>query len=434
MTSELEAENAALLQFLYACPAGLVDFSIGGTIGMINPAAMGLLMPIAGKPFVTNLFDVMDGCAPELRNLVQQFVPSQGTVCDGHRIVTGRGERSIVLACSVVKLAQDRYVATLSDVTEQVARERRLKQAEMWFASLLDGVEDVAALSLDADGCIDAVTTTAMRQTGFTEAELLGKPFEWFDRSDRASTMPPAGEAVAVARRDGWYLREGWHARADGGRYWCQRLVAVRGGSGGKAARYTLVMRAVTRQGRDAADLRRMLTRDHLTGASNRAHFFETAERQLVRAHRDGGSLALVVLDVDHFKRVNDEHGHAAGDVVLREVARRCEAELRPEDTFARLGGEEFVALLPDTSLMQASAIAECLRASLAGELIEAHGMRLTVTASFGCSALNVDRSASLAGLLAAADGALYRAKRAGRDQVAVADADPAAAGALVAS
>jgi diguanylate cyclase (GGDEF)-like protein len=283
-------------------------------------------------------------------------------------------------------------------------------------------------LSLDANGCVDAVTPSATRQTGFTEAELLGRPFEWFDRPDRATAMPLPGEAIAVARRDGWYLHEGWHALADGGRYWCQRLVAVRNEAAGVAAGYTLVIRAVTRQGRDTADLRRMLTRDHLTGASNRAHFFETAERQLVRALRDAGSLALVVLDVDHFKRVNDEHGHAAGDVVLREVARRCETELRPEDIFARLGGEEFVVLLPETSLMKASAVAERLRTSLASEPIVAGGIELRITASFGCSALDTDPAASLAGLLAAADNALYRAKRSGRDRVELSHPDQAAA------
>ena len=428
MTTELEADNAALLQFLYACPIGLVEFSVTGSIGMVNPAAMGLLLPIAGRPFVTNLFDVMDGSAPEFRNMIQQFVPSHGAVCDGHRIMIGRGEQSTVLSCSIVKLTLERYIATLSDVTEQVDRERRLKQAETWFASLLDGVDDVAVLSLDAGGRIDAITPSVVRQTGFAEADLLGRPFETFDRPDRASATPLPGEAIAVARRDGWHLHEGWHARADGGRYWCQRLVAVRDHADGAATNYTLVMRAVTRQGRDAADLRRMLTRDHLTGVSNRAHFFEVAERELVRSLRDGGSLALIVLDIDHFKRVNDEHGHAAGDAVLREVARRCEAELRPEDTLARLGGEEFVVLMPGAALAAAAAAAERLRISLVREPIDGGGIRLPITASFGCSALDIAPTASLAGLLAAADSALYRAKRTGRDRVAVSDADLAAA------
>lgn len=428
MTTELEAEITALLQFLYACPAGLVEFSAAGAIGMINPAAMGLLLPIAGRPFVANLFDVLEGCAPELRNMVQQFIPPQGVVCDGHRIVTGCGEQSSVLACSVSKLTKDRYIATLSDVTEQVARERRLKQAETWFASLLDGIDDVAVLSLDAAGFIDAATPSATRQTGFAEAELVGRPFAFFDRPERASATSEPGEAIAVARRDGWHLHEGWHALADGGRYWCQRLIALRHPSDGVAQGFAMVLRAVTRQHRDAADLRRMLTQDHLTGASNRANFFETAERQLVRSLRDGASLALVLLDVDLFKRVNDEHGHAAGDAVLREVARRCEAELRPQDLFARLGGEEFVALMPDSSLAAACAVAERLRASLATQPVDVGGMLLHITASFGCSALGVGGDPSLADLLAAADGALYRAKRTGRDRVVASDPDQAAA------
>ena len=428
VTTELEAENAALLQFLYACPAGLIEFSAAGAIGMVNPAAMGLLLPIAGRPFVVNLFDVLEGCAPELRNMVQQFAPLQGTVCDGHRIVTGRGERSSILACSVSRLMQDRYLATLSDVTEQVARERRLRQAETWFASLLDGIDDVAVLSLDARGYIDAATPSATRQTGFAEDELLGRSFEAFDRPERASAMPMPGEAIAVARRDGWHLHEGWHAQAGGGRYWCQRLIAVRDQADGEADGFAMVIRAVTRQQRDADDLRRMLTLDHLTGASNRAHFFETAERQLLRSLRSGEPLALALLDVDHFKRVNDEHGHAAGDVVLREVARRCEAQLRPEDLFARLGGEEFVVLMPNTSLAAACATAERLRASLASEEIDVDGIALRVTASFGCSALDTGAASTLAGLLAAADGALYGAKRAGRDRVVPAGPDQVAA------
>lgn len=178
------------------------------------------------------------------------------------------------------------------------------------------------------------------------------------------------------------------------------------------------MMRVVTRQGRDAADLRRMLTRDHLTGVSNRAHFFEAAERELVRARRIAASLAVIVLDVDHFKRVNDGHGHAAGDAVLREVARRCEAELRPEDVFARIGGEEFVALVPGATLGDATVVAERLRLALAREPIDVGDVRMPVTASFGCSALDGDPGATLAALLESADGALYQAKRDGRNRV----------------
>lgn len=418
MTSELEAENAGLLQFLYACPSGLIEFAGDGRVGMINPAAMGLLLPIAGRPFVVNVLDVMAGCAPELRNMIMAFDPGHGTVCDGHRVVTGRGERATVLSCCIVKVSADRYIATLADVTQQAARERRLKQAETWFASLLDGIDDVAVLSLDADGQIDGVTPSATRQTGFAATELLGQPFEAFDRPDPASQMPSPGEAIAIARRDGWHLHEGWHARADGGRYWCQRLIAFREAAEDAAASYTLVLRAVTRQGRDTAELRRLLTRDHLTGAGNRAHFFEAADRQLARSARDGGSTAVIVLDVDHFKRVNDGHGHAAGDAVLREVVRRCEAALRPEDLLARLGGEEFVALLPGASIAGAVEAAERLRAALAHAPVDVGGVSLAITASFGCSAFDPAEPASVAGLLARADEALYRAKRAGRDRV----------------
>jgi diguanylate cyclase (GGDEF)-like protein len=424
VTTELEVENQALLQFLYACPSGLVEFDGNGTIAIINPAAMNLLMPIVGRPPVTNLFQIMDGCAPELRNMIHDFPWPRGMICEGHRIMTGLSERSPVLACTVMKLRQDRFSGMLLDVTEQVARERRLKQAEIWFASLVDNVEDVAVLSLDETGHINAVTPAVLRQTCFTEAALLGQPFESFDRPDPDAPMPLPGEAIVAAQREGWHLHEGWHARADGSRYWCQRLIAVRRRVDETVEGYTMVLRAVARKGIDAADLCRMLTHDHLTGVGNRAYFFDEAERQLHRSLRDGSPIALILLDIDYFKRVNDEHGHVAGDVVLREVARRCTEGLRPDDIFARLGGEEFIALLPATPLPEAGVIAERLRNCLAREPVDIGDVQLSITASFGCSALGMGVSMTLNDLITAADSAMYCAKRGGRNQVALSSAE----------
>ena len=421
----LRDENAELLQFLYACPIGLASLDADGTMSMLNPMAMQLVLPLVRNHEVSNLFKILEPYAPELRNMLMSFAPQQGTICDAHRVFVGRSsgkEVDKVLSCTLVKLSHDRYVATLSDVSVQVAQERRLKQAEAWFSSLIDGVDDFAAISLDTHGRIDHVNASVRRQTGFEAHELIGRGLEVFDAPDPASSVLSSREQVALATRDGWHLDEGWCARRDGSRQWCQRLISVCREEGDDDGRtisgFAVVLRAVTRKTADAASLKRRLTTDHLTGVSNRAHFFEVAEREATRCRRDGVPAALLMLDIDHFKAVNDTFGHAVGDQALRAISAACTSALRPQDTLARLGGEEFVILLPATDLRQAGEVAERLRGIVAGLEIATPAQVLTLTASFGCAVLD-DGTTDVAAVLAASDRALYAAKRAGRNRVA---------------
>ena len=167
----------------------------------------------------------------------------------------------------------------------------------------------------------------------------------------------------------------------------------------------------------DAAQLRRRLTTDHLTGACNRAHFFDVAEEEIRRCAKRAKSVAFICLDIDHFKAVNDTHGHAVGDLVLRAVARTCMDVLRPCDTFARLGGEEFTALLPSSDPAVTFDIAERMRTAIAATSIKVGDLDLRVTASLGY----VVRSAAtvaVAEMVHLADQALYAAKRSGRNRV----------------
>lgn len=426
MTDPMQGEHAELLQFLYACPVGLAEMGPEGEILMINPIAMQFLLAMARSPVIVNLFDVMEAYAPELRNMVDAFAGNEGTICEGHRIAIRplSGERLFearVLTCTLVKLSKSRYIITLSDVSKQVEEECRLKQAETWFASLLDGVNDFAVLSLDEEGRIDRTNATLLRQTGFKEDEVVGKTLALFEPSAPGAGALTAAEQIAAACRDGWYLTEGEHRRAGGETYWGQRLIAVRHVTedveGCAVAGYTVVLRDVTRQDSDAGKLTRMLRMDHLTGAYNRFHFFEAAERECKRATRYNHSLSLICLDIDHFKQVNDTFGHAAGDEVLRVVSARCMEALRPSDLFARLGGEEFVALLPSTNLEGAVHFAERLRRVIGLGGVDFGGKILTVSASFGCAEY-VPATDTLSDLLSAADKALYRAKAAGRNRV----------------
>jgi diguanylate cyclase (GGDEF)-like protein len=163
-------------------------------------------------------------------------------------------------------------------------------------------------------------------------------------------------------------------------------------------------------------------TTDPLTGIPNRRALDEHLADELARARRYGTPLAVVMLDLDHFKRLNDRHGHAAGDTVLREVARVLDAEKRRGDTIARYGGEEFVAILSHADETAAKAWAERVRSRLGGAAVDVNGNYLRVTASFGVAAA-VPGSSAPAGsvLLAAADRALYAAKARGRNRVVVA-------------
>jgi diguanylate cyclase (GGDEF)-like protein len=166
------------------------------------------------------------------------------------------------------------------------------------------------------------------------------------------------------------------------------------------------------------------LTRtDPLTGLANRRHFDATLAAELKRFDRYATPVSLVMVDLDHFKRVNDTYGHAGGDAVLAEVARRLQTMTRETDLVARFGGEEMCVVLPSTSLDGAAQLAERLREVLAASPVPFDGEPIPVTASFGVA--TATRIGGPAGLIRDADAALYRAKHQGRNRVEIADAEP---------
>jgi diguanylate cyclase (GGDEF)-like protein len=174
---------------------------------------------------------------------------------------------------------------------------------------------------------------------------------------------------------------------------------------------------------RQERELVRLATTDALTQVHNRRHALELARRELVRQQRTGRHLALLVLDLDHFKSVNDTHGHAAGDSVLASVSAAAREALRAMDIFGRLGGEEFVVVLPETDETQAIASAERLRARIAALNTPIGETSIRITVSVGIAvdgALGRDPDAALTELLRRADAALYAAKSAGRDRCVV--------------
>lgn len=176
-----------------------------------------------------------------------------------------------------------------------------------------------------------------------------------------------------------------------------------------------------------------LATVDQLTGLSNRHQFMPAAEREIGLARRHGQPMALLVLDVDHFKSINDRHGHLTGDQVLVEVANRCRQALRKTDLLARWGGEEFIVLLPNTSIKQVRQSAERVREAVsASAQLAIGGQPVLVTVSVGAAWAPAGRLVSLDALIQLADAALYRAKHTGRDRISVSGDDQQNADKLV--
>jgi len=176
-----------------------------------------------------------------------------------------------------------------------------------------------------------------------------------------------------------------------------------------------------------ATDLETLAAVDFLTGVYNRRQFETLARAELARCQRYLRPLSVVMLDIDHFKAVNDRFGHAAGDRVLKSVADLCRAAKRDSDIIARLGGEEFAIMLPETTEAATVQFAERLRRLIVDCAVTANGQEIPVTISVGIAGASV-RTSGIESLMRDADQALYEAKRAGRNRIVVArHSDPAA-------
>lgn len=160
-----------------------------------------------------------------------------------------------------------------------------------------------------------------------------------------------------------------------------------------------------------------LANKDLLTQINNRRSFFSIVNQLFTDSAAANRSFAIIMLDLDNFKLVNDQHGHQVGDYVLAHIAKLIAKHNRSEDIFARYGGEEFIIALPETSLAQAKSIAERLRSLLAAEVIAVNELELTLTSSMGVAEL-CDQTKSLSELINCADKALYQAKCQGRDRV----------------
>lgn len=430
---DLLAEHEALLQFLYLAPVGLIQTTLTGDVQLINPLSAQLLMPLSKDGGLSNLFDVLESVAPELRLMVSEFPQARGTVCEWFRaqLTSGiRGKQDArVLGISLIKLDEQRLMAVLNDLTRQVAQEQQLKYSAAWLNAITVGITDYALIPLDENGFIEEWNPGIARITRFCAEEITGQPFSIFYPVDSISP-DRMSDLLSEAEEGGWSLTEGWRIKADGDRFWCSSMIVpieeIEDFETGtalfnhKARGFALILRDISDQKKNVGEHVRTMFNDYLTGLSNRRALFEAAEVELKRWHRHPRPLSLIIIDADYFKRVNDTFGHAAGDQVLCQIASELQGSARDIDTVARIGGEEFAALLPSTDLAGAVAMAERLRKRVETACTNVDGTDIRYTVSIGVSTMD-DTVTSFDDLLERADKALFDAKHGGRNRVAIA-------------
>lgn len=308
-------------------------------------------------------------------------------------------------------------------VTALDNRERELHEARERVQITLESMGE-GMITVDADGRVTYLNPVAEEQTGWTASEAEGLPVEevypTLTEDGLAPRENPVANCLARGERDSGenlVLRErcgGMHAVED-----TVAPMYARDGSLGGAV-------IIFRDASDARDLQRRLSwqasHDSLTELFNRSAFEARLEDMVRRRKRHDGEDALLFLDLDQFKLVNDSMGHQAGDALLRQVADSIDAVLRDDDFFARLGGDEFAILLPDTGLPAAEAVAEKITAALHDLPFTWQGNTFTVTGSIGLAGITPRSTPT--GTLSRADVAMYVAKDKGRNRWHVYNAD----------
>ena len=285
------------------------------------------------------------------------------------------------------------------------------------YAAVVREVSAFGIYLIDPAGLIRSWNKGAENITGFSEAEILGRPFaDLFTEAGRRESLPQ--RTLQFVRSNRHHKDEQTRQRRDGTELTAMcTLDAVRRDSG-ELASFVEVFADITEQKRREAALDKSATRDALTGSMNRGHFTEMATQEIARARRFSEPLSMALLDLDHFKQVNDTHGHDAGDMALMQFAKTCEEGARQIDLVGRIGGEEFAILLPRANKEPAFEILQRIRLRvMEARITAANGNSFGLTVSVGLASLR-PHTLDLRELLRNADAALYKAKREGRNRV----------------
>ncbi len=299
-------------------------------------------------------------------------------------------------------------VVLFRDITDEYKDKARLQRSDVAFSSLAEAV-----MVTSPGGEIQAINRAFTQITGYTEREVIGKT----PRILKSGRHDPAFYQQlwdCISQGEGWE-GEVWNRRKNGEIYPEHLRIAAVQQPNGLITGYVATFSDITEKFRQQQELRKLAYHDPLTGLHNRAAFLEMFDHALGHAERHGRPLALLYLDLDRFKKINDTLGHVIGDRVLEECAKRLSEAVRSDDEVARLGGDEFIIMLED--FVQADTPARVARKvlSLLSQPIRIEHHELQMTASIGI-AVYPDDGQNATSLLKNADAAMYIAKQVGRN------------------
>ena len=305
-------------------------------------------------------------------------------------------------------------LASFADITEQKRMDDALRETANQFAAVFDNSALGIGISRLSDGHFLKVNDAFLKLFGYRESEVLGKT-----SVELGLTPDPARRAEMLEKlRDGKAITK-WEApfRNRSGELREMELSMKTVAVNHEPCLIAMVS-DITERKHSEREIARLATTDMLTGLSNRSHFISQATQEIARANRFGLPVCVLMLDLDHFKAVNDEHGHQAGDRVLERLGQRLNGMKRDIDIVGRMGGEEFAILLPHTNVENAIAVAERIRKAVEDDRTSAEdGPDLHVTISIG-GAVAESQATTLETLMQQADRCLYAAKYAGRNRV----------------
>ena len=306
----------------------------------------------------------------------------------------------------------DRLETTLAE------QERRLYADRQKSLAILENVRDYAIYTTTMEGKIEEWNRSLQRVGGWLAEDVQGRDMSMFLPLDDTN-RPHIDLLLAQAQRTGSVETESWRLKRDGTRFWGNTVITALPDEAGDVRGFVVVTRDLTERKRTEDELKTLATVDPLTGAYNRRQGDALLAAEFARRSRDGRDFAVLLLDIDHFKAVNDQFGHAAGDAVLFALVNESQKTLRSIDMLIRWGGEEFLFVLPNADGKAALVAAERIRAALAAtEIVDPGVAVLHITVSIGVAVPVADNPREL---IRRVDLALYAAKAGGRNRVMVA-------------
>jgi len=299
-----------------------------------------------------------------------------------------------------------------TDVTERKISEEAIRKLDEQYRLVVENANE--GIAIIKDSFVKYVNPKLEVVTGYTPEELGERPFTEYIHEDERKEVETMMSKLSGGLESP-DIKSFKFVVKDGALRWMEMKVKRITWDEQPATLHFIS--DITERKEAEEELRKLATTDPLTGALNRRRFMELGEEELYRARRYANPLSILMLDLDHFKKINDTHGHAAGDDVLVRFVEKCVEELRLSDSFGRLGGEEFAALLPETDTEGAKVVADRLRKRIGDLDLRSNGKKIRFTVSIGVSQLR-ESDPNIEPVLNRADSALYKAKNAGRNTV----------------